>query len=371
MIKLASPDITEEDISLVKEVILSGNLIEGKISETFTEKLKTFCGQEFCLLFNSGTNALFSALFALGVKRGDYVLVPSFSFPATSNVVEMLGANCIFYDVSISSYVGSIEEIKEAYEQVKDNIFVKGIITVDEFGFPVDMGPIRHFADQHGMFLLEDAACALGSKITSGEHVGTYSDCTIFSFHPRKVITCGEGGALITNNKKLFKKLCAIKNHGLEIVGNQRHFSDIGLNFRLTDFQVAMLLGQLNRFGTSLKIRTSLANSYFEKLQSCSAIKLPQKAKGHNWQTFMALFKDRDTRNLIQKKLNRDGIETNIGAQCIPNTNFAKRKYNLPIHLYKNSLHLYECGLALPLHSNVKLDEVSFICKKLLSYNET
>jgi dTDP-4-amino-4,6-dideoxygalactose transaminase len=198
MIRLASPDIQETDITRVNEVLKSGNLVQGQFVEAFEKKLVEFSKIDNCALVTSGTAALHLSLLALGIKAGDWIIVPAFTFPATANAVEIIGANVLLCDVDPTQYVVQPEEIEKVILKNPDKP-IKAIIVVHEFGFPAQIKAIAEISKRYNLFLVEDSACALGT-IADGYHTGYYSDLACFSFHPRKAITTGEGGAILSRN---------------------------------------------------------------------------------------------------------------------------------------------------------------------------
>ena len=210
MIPLAKPDIRKEDIENAARVLRSGMLVQGKYVSMLENALSRFSGVEYCSLCSSGTAALHLALKGLGIGPGDGVIVPAFTFPASANVVELLGAETILCDVSSEDYNITPEELEECIKHAKSNL--KAVMVVHEFGCPASIKAISRLCRQNSLFLIEDAACALGT-IADGKHVGSFSDVACFSFHPRKAITRGEGGAVITRNKTLDERIKKLRNH--------------------------------------------------------------------------------------------------------------------------------------------------------------
>ncbi len=363
MIKLASPDIRESDIQKAVEVIQSGNLIQGRNVLAFEKALSAFAHIENCSVVSSGTAALHLALLALGIKPGDTVIVPAFTFPATANVVENIGANVLLCDVDKESYVVTPEAIETLIEINRDKN-IKAIIVVHEFGYPVRIKEIAEISKRYRLKLIEDAACALGT-IADGFHVGYYSDAACFSFHPRKAVTTGEGGAIISKDELLIDKIKVLRNHGIDMVNKQTDFLLAGLNYRMTDFQAALVLGQLERFREELKKRIELVSIYNNLLKSNQNITLPFNNQGHSWQSFMVVFKKQINRNLLIEKLKEVGIQTSLGAQALNCLYYYRQKYGVNEKSCPQANLLYNQGLVLPLYGKLKTVDIKYISDKL------
>lgn len=363
MIKLASPDIRETDINRVVEVLKSENLVQGKYVSELENKLAEFTRIANCTVVSSGTAALHLALTALGIKVGDYVIVPAFTFPATANVVENLGANVILCDVEPKSYVATPEVIEEAIKQNLDKP-IKAVIIIHEFGYPARIKEIATIAKKYDLILIEDAACALGT-IADGYHVGHYSDAACFSFHPRKGITTGEGGAIISNNRELIDYIKIFRNHGVKTINGKIEFNAAGLNYRMTDFQASLAVGQFNRFSKEIAKRKKLVEYYYDYLANEQLISIPKNNEGHSWQSFMIVVDERVHRDdLIEKMLN-NGVQTNLGAYSLNCLHYFRHKYDLDEHSFPIATKLYKQGLVLPIYGKLKASDIHLICEKL------
>jgi len=363
MIRLASPDIQETDITRVNEVLKSGNLVQGQFVEAFEKKLVEFSKIDNCALVTSGTAALHLSLLALGIKAGDWIIVPAFTFPATANAVEIIGANVLLCDVDPTQYVVQPEEIEKVILKNPDKP-IKAIIVVHEFGFPAQIKAIAEISKRYNLFLVEDSACALGT-IADGYHTGYYSDLACFSFHPRKAITTGEGGAILSRNSLLIEKIKCLRNHGIKKNKSEMDFIYAGFNYRMTEIQAVLGLGQIERFENELKQRMILAKLYYDNLENNKSIQLPAFHKDHSWQSFMIVLSERIDRYELIQRLSNNGIQTNLGAQALHLLSYYRNKYNFENNNYYHSTLLYKCGLALPLYSKLLPDEIVFISKTL------
>lgn len=363
MIKLASPDINETDIQKAIEVIRSGNLVQGANVSEFENQLSSFTGIPLSVVVSSGTAALHLSLIALGIGSGDCVIVPAFTFPATANVVEVVGAEIILTDVDSSSYVMTPELLEETIIK-NSHKKIKAVIVVHEFGYPAQIEAISEITKKYGLFLIEDAACALGT-IADGHHVGYYSDVACFSFHPRKAITTGEGGAVITTSIELAGKIRLLRNHGIRYEDHGMDFVCAGLNYRMTDFQAALAIGQLERFKNELSKRKSLVSKYFKLLKDEKKIRLPYDHTGHSWQSFMVVLNENIDRKKIIDELLVKGIQVNLGAQAINCLSYYKNKYSYQDNEFLNSCELFKNGLVLPLYGKLNEDDIIYVFESL------
>jgi perosamine synthetase len=359
LIKLASPDIKNSDIKKMINVLKSGSLVEGVCVAEFEDKLSKFTKIKNTLVVSSATAGLHLVLKALEIKQDDLVIVPTFTFPATANVVENIGANVVFCDVERDTYVIDPETLEKTIKSNLDKN-LKAILVVHEFGYPMKMQKIAKIAKKYNLKLIEDAACALGT-ISDTHHVGYYSDGAVFSFHPRKAITSGEGGAIVSRNKELIEKIKVLKNHGIQRSDKGIDFVAAGLNYRMTDFQAALIIGQLDRFNKELKRRKKLVNIYYKNLSNIEGIKLPKFNSDHSWQSFMIVLDKKINREKIIKKLLAKGIQSNLGAQSLPILKYYNSKYNINKNNYQNSKILFEQGLVLPLYGKLNKRNIEII----------
>lgn len=366
MIKLCVPSIGDEECLAVERVLRNGQLVHGEECELFEQELGAYLGCQDVVVVSSGTAALHLALLAVGIGQGDAVIVPDFTFPATINVVELVGARPIFVDVDVETYNMTADNIRCAINEWQGPDKIKAIMPVHEFGCPADMTAIMKIAKEYNLLVIEDAACGLGA-IHNGKKVGTLGQLGCFSFHPRKAITTGEGGAIVTNDAELAKKLRVWRNHGIQRDDNGIDFILPGFNYRMTNFQATLGRVQLLKFDSWLIERKRLHKIYSENLIS-SKIFLPADVKGHAWQTFMIRLSDLCDRNRIIEILKERGIETNIGANALHMLSYYAQKYNIDCEkaMGNNSEQLYKFGLALPLYQGLDSEMVECVCKELL-----
>lgn len=348
MLRLSLPHIDEDGIAALVEVLRSGQLVYGVQGQAFERELETWIGCSHAVLVSSGTAALHLSLLALGVGPGDAVLVPDFTFPATANVVLLVGARPVFVDVDPGSYCVTPNAIAAAIESWRGPERLRAVMPVHEFGSPVDMKGLQAVARHHSLHVVEDAACAIGA-VHEGRKIGTFGDIGCFSLHPRKTLTTGEGGILVTDNAMFAQRLRRLRNHGMERGSAGMQFHEAGLNYRLTDIQSALGRSQLPRLQGWIETRRVLAQTYLSALAPLARrglIDLPVDNPGHSWQTFMVVLADGIDRAAVILRMAEAGIETNVGAQCL---SMQRSFENLAMTTPKAvSARLYRQGMALP-----------------------
>lgn len=365
MIHLSRPSISQDECEAVCRVLKSGQLVHGSECELFEAELASYLGCETVLAVSSCTAALHLSLLALGIGHGDAVIVPDFTFPATANAVELVGATPIFVDVALDTYNIDIEKIEEAVRFYRSPQTIKAIIPVHEFGCPADMADIIRIAEKHGLYVIEDAACALGSSQNTSK-VGTLGDVGCFSFHPRKALTTGEGGAVAVKSKLVADTIRLLRNHGMLYTGTGTDFILPGYNYRMTNFQAAMGRVQLDKFDGWLVERKKLQYAYREKItEKGLPVLLPSDVNGHTWQTFMVVLPDKVNRNYVIEQMKKCGIETNLGAHAVHSQPYYKRKYDLVDSDFPVSNRLYTQGLALPLSQHISMDDIERVVDAL------
>lgn len=365
MIALARPSIEAADCEEVCRVLLGGQLVQARVVESFERALAAYTGAAHVAAVSSGTAALWVALRALGVGPGQAVIAPAFTFPATVNAIELLGARPVLVDVEPATYCMDPEQVARAVRRSRGPERLAAIVPVHEFGAPCAMDEILAAARDAGLAVVEDAACALGTTFR-GRQVGTLGEAGCFSFHPRKAITTGEGGAVATQDPGTHERVAQLRNHGLT-----RHADggfDVqmpGLNWRMTEFQAALGLAQLGRFDGLLQARARLARRYLERLRSIEGLGLPAPVEGHAWQTLMVVLPEGIPRNRVIARLRERGIETTIGAYGIHMLSYYRQRYGYRPADFPVAARLHERGLALPLHAALSEDEVDIVAGAL------
>ena len=349
MLRLSLPHIDESGIAAAVEVLRSGQLVQGAQADAFERELEAWLGCRHAVLVSSGTAALHLALLALNIGPGDAVLVPDFTFPATANVVLLVGARPVLVDVDAHSFCVTPQALAAAIEAWQGPQRLRALMPVHEFGCPADMTALCALAKRHDLKIIEDAACAIGAA-HGGAKAGTLGDIGCFSLHPRKTLTTGEGGILTTNDAALAQRLRRLRSHGMERVDGGVRFQEAGFNYRLTDFQAALGRAQLPHLQAWIDARRALAQDYLSELaplQQQGLLALPLAATGHSWQTFMVVLADGIDRAKVIQGLADAGIEANLGAQCV-SAQPAFKAFAPTSDVDSNALRLFRQGLALP-----------------------
>jgi perosamine synthetase len=360
-IPLMIPDILNCDIEAVVRILKTGMLVQGPEVEKLERTIAEYLGVEHVIAVSNGTATMHIALKILGIEKGDEVIVPAFSYIATANVVELVGAKPVFVDIDSKTSNINVDQVERAITKK-----TKAIIPVHEFGLACDIGPLCEIAKSHDLHVIEDAACALGATFKN-RFVGTFGEFGSFSLHPRKAITSGEGGLITTSNRTYAEKCRQLRNHGIQRNGNGISFVDAGFNYRMTDFQAALVLSQFERFPKLLEKKEELARIYLTELAGIDRIELPsvETDKRHTWQTFHIVLDQSVDRGRLIKDLQNRGIGTNYGAQCIPAEQFYL-KYNLNCEKqFPIALKSARRGLALPIYDRLTASDVKTVCKAL------
>lgn len=361
MIKLTVPDIGQDELDEVKKVFDSKYLVQGDKVEEFENQIMEYLNVKYAIAVSSGTAALHLALLAMEIKVGDEVIVPDFTFPATSNVVEIVGATTKFVDITLDSLCIDVDKIESMITYK-----TKVIIPVHEFGQSADMDPIMNLAEKYNLKVIEDAACALGAEY-KGEKVGTIGDIGCFSLHPRKAITTGEGGVVVTNNDELAERIRIFRNHGLSYVYGKPKFVTAGLNYRMTNIQGAIATVQMKKLEEINHKKIKLVKEYNELLENVNGITLPtEKSYGkHVWQTYHILLDEKFNRDELIEIFKQKGIETNFGAYAVHEQYYYKQKYKYNDYDFLKSIYAHKYGMALPMYGSLKHNEIKYICNNL------
>ncbi len=353
---LARPYIDEREFEAVKRVLESKFLTEGAVAREFERKFAEYCDAKHGIATTSCSTALELALRTLRIGKGDEVIVPDFTYPVTAFVVSLVGAEPVLVDVDLNSYNVTAEKIEEA---ITDK--TKAIIPVSLFGNPLEED-VYKLGKEYGIYVIEDAACSAGS-ILNGKKVGSWADMTCFSFHPRKVITTGEGGMITTNNDEFAERARSLKRFGIKNVDGQIRFVEVGTNYKMSDILAAIGLVQLEKIEEIIKIRIEKAKIYTEMLERIDGIRPPEVRPNtrHNFQSYVCYVEKEGMRDRIRQELAKMGVETQIGTYCLhlePAFKDVKKVGSL-----ENAEKLFYNTLTLPLHHELTLEQQEMICK--------
>jgi len=379
MLRLSRPNIDEAAIAATAAVLRSGQLVQGAQVAGFEAELQAWLGCRHAVLVSSGTAALHLALVALGIGPGDAVLVPDFTFPATGNVVRLVGARPVLVDVDPVSYCVTPQGLEAALARWQGPQTLRALMPVHEFGAPVDMAAVAALARDRGLHVIEDAACAIGARFGAmpGTLVGSGGDVACFSLHPRKTLTTGEGGILTTDNDELALRLRRLRNHGMERSPVGLVFHEAGYNLRLTEFQAALGRAQLPHLSGWIEQRRALAGAYRAALQplaQAGLLSLPADHAGHSWQTFMVVLSEHFDRARVIRDLAAQGVEANLGAQCLSAlAAFAGCALDANTQgVSPVASRLYDQGLALPFceqYGEAEVQQVTSVLSQVLQPN--
>jgi perosamine synthetase len=364
MVKIKFPLIRpysgRQEIKGVERVLKSGWLTQGSNAAALEEQIKKYIKVRYACLMNSATSGLIACVKALGLSGSDKVIVPAFTFPATANAVVLGGASPVFCDIEMDTFNICAEKIERSVSRR-----TKAIIVVHEFGLPADMEKILRVARKHGLFVIEDAACSLAAEYKARK-AGGLADMGVFSFHPRKIVSCGEGGCVVTDSGRLARKIEILKNHG----EYDKEFSGIGYNFRLSDIQAAILISQFRRIEKLVSRRMQLAKHYdnlLKPLNNQGILRTPfaPKDRRHTYQSYVILLSPVINRDKLIGLLRQKGIETQVGTYCVPMTAFYRNNFTIPQSSYDNASFAYRHTLTLPLYQALRHKDQEFIAKQL------
>lgn len=356
-IRLVVPEVGSEELVEIRNVFKSGYLTQGPKLLEFENKVANFVGTKYAFATTSATSALHLSLAALGIGPGDEVLVPDFTFPATANVVIQLGAKPVLVDISLDTFTVDVNDLAK-----KITRRTKAIIPVHVFGLSADMSPILDIAKKYSLFVVEDAACALGTTYY-GKPCGSLGNVGCFSFHPRKAITTGEGGMITTDSKKLAGKIKILRNHGGIRKNGRFTFISAGFNYRMSDIQAAVGVAQMEKINKIITRRRKLATLMGQKLKAIKKVIVPTEPKwgGHVHQSYVIILDKKINRDKIIQKLKEKGIETTIGTYALHDQPFFKHFLRQSCDSLPNSHKAYKQSLTLPLYPQMTLQEVEYI----------
>ena len=331
VIRLAWPDVGEAEAAAVAEVLESGQLTMGPKVDEFELGLARACGTEHAVAVSSGTAALYVAVLSLGIGPGDEVLVPAYTFPATANVVALAGARPVLVDVDP-------ETMNLDPARLEAGSKTKAIIAVDLFGRPA---PVEQLPE--GVLVLEDAAGALGAS-RRGRPCGSLGALACLSFHPRKIVTTGEGGAVTTDDAELAIAIRRMRHHGIEPRGDFE-IAQPGLNYRLSDILCAVGIPQLARLDELLAARTRVAAGYTERLRGVVQTPAADEGDLHGWQAYVIQV---DGAAEKIRALREQGIEAQVGTYALHRLAAYRDQGDFPA-----ASRVFERAIALPFHTRL------------------
>jgi len=372
IIQISQPMMGQEEWEALKEPIFSGWLTQGpkvaELQKLFADRHNV----KHALAVSNCTTALHLALLAVGVKPGDEVLVPAFTWVSTANAVIYCNAVPVFVDVDPVTFNIDLKKIKE-----KITSKTTAIIPVHLFGLCADIETIK--AEFPKLKIVEDAACAAGSAL-NGKPAGSLGDIGCFSLHPRKSVTTGEGGMLTTNNEEDANYMDMLRNHGASMSEEQRHkgpkpyilpeFNLSGFNYRMTDLQGAVGVVQIKKLDKFIDERQKWAEYYTKELTNISWLRTPQVAKGykHGWQSYVLFIDETKSpmkRNDIMEYLQQNGISTRPGTHAVHMLGYYAKNYNLKPNDFPGAYACNEYSMSIPLHNKMVAEDFHYIVEKI------
>ena len=381
----------DEELAII-EPLRSGWVVQGPNVSKFQDKFANFTNSRFAYATSNCTTALHLGLVAMGIKKGDKVIVPSFTFVASENAVEYTGAEVVFCDIDLRTF--NIDETR-LENLIKNDKNIKAIMPVNLFGLCANMPAIMQIAKKYNLKVIEDSACGFDGWIED-RHSGTFGDCGCFSFHPRKSISTGEGGMLITNDEKIAGLVSMLKDHGASKSDLQRHiekggsllpnFDILGYNYRMTDIQGALGSCQMDKKERIMNGRRRIAKKYDDALKSevvnnkkLSEILIPPYIPNgykHGYQSYVCLFTDgvdltelnkdiidniNQKRNNLMQVLEENGIATRQGTHAVHTLGYYKVKNNFKDEDFLNSYAADRLTISLPMYADMSDEEFQYV----------
>ncbi|MCT7590691.1 DegT/DnrJ/EryC1/StrS family aminotransferase [Aliarcobacter butzleri] len=377
----------EEKEAIVKP-LETGWVVQGPNVAKFQTMFADFTGSKYAHASSNCTTALHLGLEAMGITKGDKVIVPSFTYVASANAVEYTGAEVVFCDIDLKTF--NIDETK-LEEIIKKDSSIKAIMPVNLFGLCANMPYIIELAKKYNLKVIEDSACGFDGWI-GDKHSGTFGDCGCFSFHPRKSICTGEGGMLITNDEDVASKVSQLKDHGASKSDLQRHkekggsllpdFTMRGYNYRMTDMQGALGVCQMNKKDYIMNGRREVANKYDIALKEIAQLITPYIPENyrHGYQSYVCIFTNgEDISNLTKEQIDRINIKRNIFMEKLEEMTIATRQGTHAVHTlgyYKNKNNFKDedflmsyaadrLSIALPLYAGMTNEEFDYVISNI------
>lgn len=365
-VPVAKPYLSHEEAQLAYDTILTNWVTQGPRVLEFEEKFAQYVGAEYAVAVSNCTTGLHLSMIVAGIGPGDEVICPSMSYIATANAIMYVGATPVFAEVNPVTY--NID-VSDAAKRITPK--TKAILIVHQIGMPADIDAFRALCDTNGLVLIEDAACAAGSAY-KGKKIGSHSDLVCFSFHPRKVITTGDGGMVTTHREDWYNRLKLLRQHGMSVNDRTRHLSDkviiedhleVGYNYRLTDIQAAVGIKQLERLDLLVSERRIIAERYTRELADIPFIRLPKEEEGYftTYQSYSIYLLPNCPvpRNELMQQMLDVGVATRRGVMTSHRESAYKDKVNglsLPV-----SEDASDQSIIIPLYYPMTEEEIAYV----------
>jgi UDP-4-amino-4,6-dideoxy-N-acetyl-beta-L-altrosamine transaminase len=370
MIPYGHQSIDESDIEVVIDVLRSDWLTTGPKVKQFEDSLCEYVGCDYATVVNSGTSALDIAVASLNLPNGSEVITTPFTFVATSNSLIYNNLKPVFADIKKDTRNIDPDDIRR---KITSN--TKAISYVDYAGQPCEIEEIKEIAEEFDLYLIEDASHALGASY-HGKKIGNFADLTVFSFHPVKPITTGEGGAVVTNNAELAERVRLLHNHGIDKSATDRYGPDagwaydmkvLGRNYRMTDLQAALGISQLKKLDDFIERRNEIADLYNELLDDCEFVETPITKENvvHGWHIYTVLLDESINRNEFFKYMRKNEVGVNV--HYIPSYHFSyyRNNFNFNERDYPETEDVFNRIVTLPIHPEMKREDVEYVVNTL------
>lgn len=373
MIPIAKPYLTREEAQAAYDTILTGWITQGPRVAELETKFAEYTGARYAVAVSNCTTGLHLAMIVAGIGKDDEVICPSMSYIATANSIKYVGAIPVFAEVNPDTYNIDVADVRQ-----KITPRTKAILVVHQIGMPVDIDAFQALCAEYNLKLIEDAACAAGSAY-KGQKIGSHSELVCFSFHPRKVISTGDGGMITTNREDYYNRLKLLRQHGMSVNDRVRHESgkvmfedhlEVAYNYRLTDIQAAVGIRQLEKLDWIISERRNIARQYLEALKDIECIRLPVEQDGYfsNYQSFSIYLKPECpiSRNDLMQKMLDDGISTRRGIMTSHRETAYKTEYSsvkLPF-----SEDACDRSIIIPLYIPMEQQDVQRVIERLRYY---
>ena len=397
-IPIIIPYFTEDEAGMVAECLKSGWVAQGPRVAEFEKQTAAYEGTGYGIATTSCTTALHLVMAAMGLHKGQDVLVPSYTFVATANAVEYTGATAVLVDVTTDTYCIDTNFLASFIEEryvSKDGFMVNkitgnrlfGVVAVNLFGICADIPAVNAIAKRYAMHVIEDSACALGASI-NGVHEGAFGNPSCLSFHARKSITTGEGGMVLTADRELAEKVRRLRSHGASVSEVSRHqnhgfllpeYRELGYNYRMTDIQGAVGQAQLKKFDYILEKRREKSARYDRLLPQCVPfLQIPYVPAGyyHTYQSYVTMLdykklgfssveEGNDFRNRWMAYLEDHGVSTRQGTHAVHTLGYYKEKYGYQPSDLPGAYACDRLSLALPLYVELSEDDQDYVLEQL------
>jgi dTDP-4-amino-4,6-dideoxygalactose transaminase len=363
---ITRPVLGDPELAAVAAVLESGYLVQGAQVAEFERLVAQTVGVDHAVAVSSGTSALRVAMHALGVQAGDTVVVTPYSWIATANVIELCGATPVFVDIDPETFnmdPGILRDTLASLADAGTLGSVRAIMPVHTFGNPADLLEIAEIAQAHSIPVVEDAACALGAYV-DGRQAGSVGAIGCFSFHPRKIVTTGEGGMVVTNDDRIAAFARAFRNHGQQLVGDAVDFVLAGDNLRMTDIQGAIGVAQMGRLDDLLAARTRLAERYDALLEPLG-FQPQRRDAGAAVQAYVALCPPGAAATDVIAGLRSREVEATIGTTAIPFTQHFTERYGIAAADLPNTAAVAARAVTLPLYPQMTDDDQDVVLRTL------